>query len=108
MPKLKAISIAINVILLFIIAAMYSNTLHPFEDPAELMRAIKLGWAIRGLSQVVNVSEFQTKCIDGVNYDNCRESIGHVVNATRARYKLAPVAEIPHAMASAPMSMQRP
>ena len=109
MDKLRTISLAINGILILAITILLSSISHPFEDPKELMRALQLGWGIRGIQQqgIVDTTEFQTKCVLGQDYDTCRESIGHMVNAVRAKYRYPSLPQ-PHAQSSAPIEQQRP
>ncbi len=106
------VRILVVVALISVIAniAMLSNIMHPFEDPLELMRAMQMGWSVRGLAEhnIVDVRDFEAKCIGGIDYDKCREAEGAVVMAVRHKYGITQPLPIPTAQSSIPMESQRP
>ena len=69
-----------------------------------------MGWAIRGLGAagVVDVKDFQDKCINGFDYDKCREAEGSVVIATRKHYGITKPLPIPTPQNSQAIETQRP
>jgi hypothetical protein len=105
--KLKVV-IIVAIVSLIANIAMLSNIRHPFQDPLELMRAMQMGWSIRGLAEhnVVDVKDFEAKCILGIDYDKCREAEGGVVIAVRHKYGIMQPLPIPTAQSST--EAQRP
>ena len=113
MPKLKTLSLLLNGILILTLTSIIANRYHPYEDPAELMRAMQMGWAIRGLAERGSlekpvITNFEAQCIGGYDYDKCREAEGQAVIAARLHYGITKALPIPTAQSSQAIEKERP
>lgn len=113
MPKIRSFSLLLNIVLGITLAAILSNQSHPFEDPAEIMRAMQMGWGIRGLAEhgaidKPTIDNFQAQCIMGKDYDKCREAEGSAVVAARAHFGITQPLPIPTAQSSNSINTERP
>ncbi len=113
MPKLSTLSLLLNIVFGITLIAILANRSHPFEDPAELLRSMQMGWAIRGLAEhgIISkptIDEFQTRCIMGQDYDKCREIEGSVVVEARAHFGITQPLPIPTPQNSQGIEKERP
>lgn len=76
--------------LAFVGGALMGGLRHESNDPMEQIRAIQLGWAMRGVDALhsVDMGKFKKLClnINASDYDECRLAVGDVIKAVRDKY----------------------